>query len=79
METWIYYVAVLAVLLVGFSLGTVVSDYLATKYWEKEISRIKKMHESETTSTTVASFNRGVLAALPSKEENDKDIPNNYD
>lgn len=66
--------AALAIFLVGFALGTIISDYFATKYWEMEIAQLKKGQKSEITSTTVTEFNRGVLAALPSK--GDKDIPN---
>lgn len=76
MDTWAYGTAALAILLVGFAIGTITSDYFATRYWKKEITRIKKMHQSEITTTTVAEFNKGVLVALPSKHENDKDIPN---
>lgn len=74
MDTWVYGAAALAILIVGFALGTVVNDYFSARYWKREIERVKAMHKSELTSTTVASFNKGVLAALPS--QTDKDIPN---
>ena len=76
MDTWAYWAAAVAIALLGFAIGTIVSDLFATRYWEKEISRMKKMHKSEMTSATVVSFNKGVLAALPSKENGDKDVPN---
>lgn len=74
MENWVYFAAATAIFLIGFAIGTVISDLFATRYWEKEIARMKKIHESAITANTVAEFNRGVLAALPS--ENDKDVPN---
>ena len=74
METWAYGTAAIAILLVGFAIGLAANDHFATRYWEMEISRLKKRQKAEITSTTVTEFNRGVLAALPST--NDKDIPN---
>jgi hypothetical protein len=75
METWVFGAAALAFLIVGLALGTVINDYFSTRYWEREIDRIKKMHKSEITSATVASFNKGVLATM-AEIEGDRDIPN---
>lgn len=78
MESWIYTAAFVAIFLVAFSMGVVASDFFSTRYWNGEIRRINKMHQSAITSVTVASFNEGVLATRASADDGDgkKEIVN---
>ena len=65
----IYLMAAGIASLMSFTVGVVVCDRLAARYWKKEISRIEDMHKAMLNTAYVDGFNSGVTSGLKSNKE----------
>ena len=65
----IYLMAAGIASLLTFTLGVIVCDRLAAKYWKKEISRIEGMHKAMLNTAYVDGFNSGVTSGMKSNKE----------